>query len=81
MNECDHIIGWDDTQDGFFKMDHPLKKSEYESWQLTQTVPNPFKYCPECGTEIVQKRVDSAVMEKEYRYIDIKTSIYHYFFK
>lgn len=52
MNECDHIIGWNNSSGIFFKNDYPLRQSEYNSWLLTNPIPNPFKYCPACGEKI-----------------------------
>ena len=52
MNNCDHIIGWNDTDSIFFRMNKPLSQSEYKSWLTAQPIPNPFKYCPECGDKL-----------------------------
>lgn len=52
MSECDHIIGWNDSDYLFFRMNMPLTQSEYSTWALTMPIPNAFKFCPECGTKI-----------------------------
>lgn len=47
--DCDHIIGWNDLDGFFFRMNKPLRQSEYDSWLTTNPVPNKFKFCPDCG--------------------------------